>query len=202
MKHYVITIARQFGSLGRPIAKKLSENLGIEFYDRDIVEETARKTGLSVSTISDKEESAHKSFLYMGYPLGMGKDNEQDQIFKNQVKIIRELADKESCIIVGRCSDYILKDREDVMHVFIYASYEQRMKNCINDLGMSEEEAKKMIAKVDKARDVYHKTYAGFLPGDFRYKDLMLDSGMLGVDGTAKAIADIANLKFDVFKNE
>lgn len=196
MKHYVITIARQFGSLGRPIAKKLSENLGIEFYDRDIVEETARKTGLSVSTISDKEESAHKSFLYMGYPLGMGKDNEQDQIFKNQVKIIRELADKESCIIVGRCSDYILKDREDVMHVFIYASYEQRMKNCINDLGMSEEEAKKMIAKVDKARDVYHKTYAGFLPGDFRYKDLMLDSGMLGVDGTAKAIADIANLKF------
>lgn len=202
MKHYVITIARQFGSLGRPIAKKLSENLGIEFYDRDIVEETARKTGLSVSTISDKEESAHKSFLYMGYPLGMGKDNEQDQIFKNQVKIIRELADKESCIIVGRCSDYILKDREDVMHVFIYASYEQRMKNCINDLGMSEEEAKRMIAKVDKARDVYHKTYAGFFPGDLRYKDLMLDSGLLGVDRTAKAIADIANLKFDIFKNE
>ena len=202
MKHYIITIARQFGSLGRPIAKKLSNNLGIEFYDRDIVEETARKTGLSVSTVSDKEESAHKNFLYMGYPLGMGKDNEQDQIFKNQVKIIRELANKESCIIVGRCSDYILKEREDAMHVFIYASYEQRVKNCVNDLGMSEEEAKKMISKVDKARDVYHKTYAGFLPGDFRYKDLMLDSGLLGVDGTAKAIADIANLKFKIFKNE
>ena len=196
MKHYVITITRQFGSLGRPIAKKLSEILGGEFYDRDIVEETARKTGLSVSTVSDKEETARKSFLYMGYPLGMGKDDEQDEIFKNQVSIIRQLADKQSCIVVGRCSDYILREREDCMHVFIYASYEHRMKNCVESLGMTEAEAKKMIAKVDKARDVYHKTYAGFLPGDFRYKDVMIDSSLLGVDGTANAIAQIAKERF------
>ena len=102
----------------------------------------------------------------------MGKDNEQDESFKNQVSIIRQLADKQSCIVVGRCSDYILREREDCMHVFIYASYEHRMKNCVESLGMTEAEAKKMIAKVDKARDVYHKTYAGFLPGDFRYKDV------------------------------
>lgn len=101
----------------------------------------------------------------------MGKDDEQDEIFKNQVSIIRQLADKQSCIVVGRCSDYILREREDCMHVFIYASYEHRMKNCVESLGMTEAEAKKMIAKVDKARDVYHKTYAGFLPRDFRYKD-------------------------------
>ena len=175
----MITITRQFGSLGRPIAKKLSEILGVEFYDRDIVEETTRK-----------------SFLYMGYPLGMGKDDEQDEIFKNQVSIIRQLADKQSCIVVGRCSDYILREREDCMHVFIYASYEHRMKNCVESLGMTEAEAKKMIAKVDKARDVYHKTYAGFLPGDFRYKDVMIDSSLLGVDGTANAIAQIAKERF------
>ena len=196
MKHYVITIARQFGSLGRPIARQLSEILGVDFYDRDIVEATAQKTGLSVSTISDKEESARNSFWYMGYPLGMGKDNEQDKIFKNQVKIIRELAEKQSCIIVGRCSDYILQNRDDAMHVFIYAPYERRMKNCTEDLGMTYEEARKMITKVDKARDTYHKTYAGFLPGDYRHKDFMIDSSLLGVEGTAEAIAEIARKRF------
>lgn len=71
----------------------------------------------------------------------MGKDNEQDEIFKNQVSIIRQLADKQSCIVVGRCSDYILREREDCMHVFIYASYEHRMKNCVESLGMTEAEA-------------------------------------------------------------
>lgn len=71
----------------------------------------------------------------------MGKDNEQDEIFKNQVSIIRQLADKQSCIVVGRCSDYILQEREDCMHVFIYASYEHRMKNCVESLGMTEAEA-------------------------------------------------------------
>lgn len=71
----------------------------------------------------------------------MGKDDEQDEIFKNQVSIIRQLADKQSCIVVGRCSDYILREREDCMHVFIYASYEHRMKNCVESLGMTEAEA-------------------------------------------------------------
>ena len=108
---YSVTITRQFGSLGRPIAKCLSEMLEIEYYDRDIVEATAKKMGLPVSLISDAEESAKSAFFQMGYPLGMGTTDTQNEIFNEQVKIIKDIADKESCIIVGRCSDYILQDK-------------------------------------------------------------------------------------------
>ena len=197
MKHFVITITRQFGSLGRPVARRLAERLGVEFYDRDIVEEAAKNVGMSVSAADQYDEPARKSFLYMGYPLGMGKQDEQDAIFRSQVQIIRSLAEGPSCIIVGRCADYILQERDDAMHIFIYASYETRLKNCVETLGMREEEAKRMIAKVDKARERYHRTYAGFLPGDFRYKHLLIDSGLLGVEGTAEEIARIAQLRFE-----
>ena len=101
MKHFVITITRQFGSLGRPVARRLAERLGVEFYDRDIVEEAAKNVGMSVSAADQYDESARKSFLYMGYPLGMGKQDEQDAIFRSQVQIIRSLAEGPSCIIVG-----------------------------------------------------------------------------------------------------
>ena len=196
MGHYVITMTRQFGSLGRPIARELAEILDIEFYDRDIVEATARKTGMSVSEVSDFEETAHKGFLYMGYPLGVGKMEKRDAIFQKQVEIIRNLAEGPSCIIVGRCADYILRDRRDCMHTYIYSTYENRVKNCTQSLGMEEEEARKMIAKVDKARDEYHKRYAGNLPGDINYKDLMMDSTFLGIEGTAEALAGIIKQRF------
>lgn len=105
MSQYVVTIARQFGSLGRPIAKALAEILGIEYYDRDIVEATAEKMGLPVSVISDQEEKVKSGFFQMGFPLGMGSTEQQIEIFNEQAKIIRDLAERQSCIIVGRCSD-------------------------------------------------------------------------------------------------
>lgn len=196
MNHYTVTITRQFGSLGRPIAKELAEILGIEYYDRDIVEETAKKLGMPVSVISDQEETVKSGFFKMGFPLGMGTSEKQLEIFNEQVKIIRDLAEKESCIIVGRCSDYILRNQKNCINVFIYAPYEARLRNCVDILHMEKEEAKKMIAKVDKARDSYHKTFAKFLPGDFEHKDVLIDSSMLGVEGTAKALADIIRARF------
>ena len=93
---YVVTITRQFGSLGRPIARSVSEILGIEYYDRDIVDLTAKKLALPVSTISDYEESAKSAFFTMSYPLGMGTTEIQDSIFATQKKIILDLAEKES----------------------------------------------------------------------------------------------------------
>lgn len=197
---YSVTITRQFGSLGRPIAKCLSEMLEIEYYDRDIVEATAKKMGLPVSLISDAEESAKSAFFQMGYPLGMGTTDTQNEIFNEQVKIIKDIADKESCIIVGRCSDYILQDKKNNINVYIYSNYETRLRNCIDILHMKREEAKTMINKVDKARISYHKNFAKFLPDDPEHKDVMIDSGLLGVEGTAGILAQIVTEKFGFVK--
>ena len=182
--------------MGRPIAKKTAEILGIECYDRDIVEETAKRMNMPLSSVSDLEESAKNMFFGMKYPLGMGTTDVQDNIFIAQQKIINQLVEKESCIIVGRCSDYILKNMENAFHVYIYASYEDKLDNCVNLLGMKEAEARKMINDVDKARMQYHKHYAGYAMNDPKYKDLMINSHFLGVDGTAELLADIVRKKF------
>lgn len=194
--NYTVTITREFGSLGRPIAKAMAEKLGIMYYDRDIVEKTAKKMDLPVSTISDVEESAKSAFSWMGYPLGMGTTDVQDQIFAEQSKIIRDIAERESCIIVGRCSDYVLEDKKNNINIYIYAPYDVRFRNCTDILKMSREEAKAMIAKVDKARISYHRRYAKFLPNDEKKKDIMINSGLLGVDGTARILTELVKERF------
>ena len=123
-KQYIITIVREFGSMGRPIARRLSELLGIEFYDRDIVEETARKMNLPVSVISINEENQGSAYSRMRFPLGKSSREKQDEIFRVQSEIIRSLAKRESCVIVGRCSDYILRDFENRLSICVYAPFE------------------------------------------------------------------------------
>ena len=198
MNNYTITITREFGSMGRPIARRMSEILGIEYYDRDIVDKTAKKLNQPVSNISDQEEAAKSRFFNMKFPLGNGTTSMQDEIFMTQSKIINELAEKESCIIVGRCSDYILKDRKNCLHIYIYAPTEERLKNCVDLLNMDQATAKKMIADVDKARESYHRHYAKYAPSDYRYKDIMINSALLGVEGTARHLAAIVKEKLDI----
>jgi len=197
MKKYTITITRQFGSLGRPIAKKMSEILGIEYYDRDIVDEAAKKIKLPVSTVSNEEEIARSNFFYMKLPLGNNTSDIQDQIFDVQRKIITELAEKESCIIVGRCADYILQDRENLMNIYIYAPYENRFLNCVEYLHMKHDVARKMIYEVDKARAAYQMRYAKYLPEDINHRNILIDSSFMGIDATAEYLAVMAKKKFE-----
>ncbi|MCH3918436.1 MAG: cytidylate kinase-like family protein [Spirochaetia bacterium] len=193
MSRFVITINRQFGSLGRQIAQQMSEALGIEYYDRDIIDEVSRRLNLPVSVISKEEEAAHEAYLsIMRFPLGTDTTDRQDQIFEAQKRLILDFCDKASCIIVGRCSDYILKDYEQRLSIFIYAPMEARMKNCTQTLYMEEAEAKKMINSVDKARDAYHLHYARYLPSDYHHMQLMVDSSVLGVEGTAVNLTQFA----------
>ncbi|MCQ2536920.1 MAG: cytidylate kinase-like family protein [Lachnospiraceae bacterium] len=200
---YAITITRQFGSLGRPIARRLSERLGIEYYDRDIVDAVAKKTGFSVSEISDMEESAKNGFISMKFPLGSsGTTAKQNELFAAQSQIISDIADKESCIIVGRCSDYVLRGHDRLINIYIYAPYEQRMKNCVDTLHLSPQEAKKMISDVDKARELYHVRYAGYLPQDENHKDILINSGFLGVEGTAEVLEYMIRKKLDLVIDE
>ena len=160
-KKYVITISRQFGSLGRPIAKKLAERLGIAYYDRELVDRTAKQMNMTVSEIVELEESVKGGFFQMKYPLGLGTSSVRDRIFENQKRIIKELAEKESCVIVGRCADSILYEYE-------------------------------------KARERYHMEYAGFLPGDPKYKDLLIDSSVLGVEKTVDLLENYVRLFMSV----
>lgn len=197
MKKYVITIARQFGSLGRPIAQKMSEILGIEYYDRDIVDQAAKKLKLPISAVSNEEESAKSSFFYMKLPLGNNTTEMQDQIFEVQKKIILDLTDKGSCIIVGRCADYILRDTANLTSIFIYAPYESRLQNCIRTLNMKPELAKKMISEVDKARSAYQLRYAKYHSEDIRSKNILIDSSYLGVDATAEYLAELIRKKYE-----
>ena len=199
---YVISINREFGSMGRPIAKKISEILGIEYYDRDIVDQTAQELDMPASVIKHEEEKAAKQtvnpFSRMMFPLGKGTSHTQDKIFEAQQNIIKQFADKQSCIIVGRCSDFVLSDEPAAIHIYIYAPYDARVKNCVKDLNLTEEDAKKMIRSVDEARDNYHMHYAGFLPSDPKHKNIMVDSSVLGVEKTADFLVDFIRRKFEL----
>jgi hypothetical protein len=199
MVQYVITVGRQFGSLGRPVALKAAELLDINCYDRDVVEEVSKRMNLPLKVVSRKEEDASAEFGKFGkmlYPAGYGDRQLQNHIFSVQECVIRDFADRESCIVVGRCADYILRDHPNLMTVFIYAPLEMRVKNCVGSLSMQENEARKMCAGVDKARLAYHREFTGYDPMDPEHFDLMLNSAMLGVDGTAEMLAAIVKKRF------
>ena len=194
MEKYVITIARQFGSMGRPIAKLLAQDLGIEYYDRDIVEAAAKNMGLPISLVSEEEEKYKQRYFNMKFPLGRDTIDMQEQIFQAQKQVILNLAEKESCIIVGRCSDYILQYMPNHLYIYIYAPYEKRLENCVKLLHMEQEEAERMIVEVDRAREFYHKRFTRTTMEDVTYKNLMIDSSLLGVEGTVKALSYIVRM--------
>ena len=179
MKQYVVTISRQFGSMGRMIAQQLSRELGVEFYDRDIVEENAKSV-----------------YFKQQYPLGMGMANMRDEIFLIQKNIIRDLAKKDSCIIVGRCADSILMDMENHLNVYIYAPMDARIRNAKEIAKMDEKTAKKMIREIDRSRELYHRRYCPEYVDASTNKDIMLDSSRFGADGTVRLLAGLVRELF------
>lgn len=155
---------------------------------------------MPVSVVKEEEEKAMKQtpnpFFSMMFPLGSGTSDTQDRIFEAQKNIIRSMAEKESCIIVGRCADFVLAGMNNLMNIYIYASYDARLKHCIDDLGLDEDEARHMIQTVDVARRQYHMQYAGYEPDDRRFKDILIDSSFLGVQGTAEYLTEAVRRKY------
>ena len=196
MKQYVVTISRQFGSMGRMIAQQLSRELGVEFYDRDIVEETASRMSLPVSVISNTEENSKSIYFKQQYPLGMGIASMRDEIFLIQKNIIRDLAQRESCIIVGRCADSILMDMENHLNVYIYAPMDARLRNAVELAKLDEKTAKKMIREIDRSRELYHRRYCPEYVDPSTNKDIMLDSSRFGAEGTVKILAGLVRELF------
>ena len=198
MEQYVITISRQFGSMGRSIARELSEILGIEFLDRDIVEATAKRMGLPVSVISDEEESMKSTFFRRQYPLGMGMSSLKDEIFLTQKNIIRDFAAKGSCIIVGRCADYILREHPRCANVFISASKEDRITRLCAMHHIDAEAAEEMIEKADKRRSEYYNYYSYKTWGAAATYHLCVDSSSLGVEETVRFIEEFVVKKLQL----
>ena len=196
MEQYVITISRQFGSMGRSIARELSDILGIEFLDRDIVEETAKRMNTSVKQISREEEITHSKFSYLSYPFGLGTPDVSDEIFLVQQSIIEDFARKGSCIIVGRCGAYCLRNEPRLLRVYIYAPYEVRLKNCVEYFGMTGKEAVRAVNESDKAREHYHKKYIPGYQSDTLNSDLCINSAYYSIEEAAELITQAARMKF------
>lgn len=198
---YVITIARQFGAAGLPVAEKLAEKLGIEYFNRDLVDNAAEELQIPAAEVLEEEElkdGSRDAIFDKFYPLGNGPRNKQDKIFAAQSHVIQRLAERGSCIIVGRCGDFVLRDRENALHVYLYSSMENRVQNCVDYLNMSEAEARRAIPRAEKARNNYYLHYAGYMQDDPVHKDIFLNTGKFGIDGTAEILEQIVRSRLDI----
>ncbi len=164
----IITIARGMGSGGRTIGKMLSEELGIKYYDKDLIRLASEESGISEAFFGRVDEKIKTSFIKRGgvYKGGVLDPSSRDftsdrNLFNYQAKIIKQLADKEPAVIVGRCADYILRDRKDVIKLFIYCDRETAIKNVIEAYGNDEKEAARLVEKTDRDRSSYYRHYTG-----------------------------------------
>lgn len=195
-KNYVITIARQFDSLGRKIGKRLASELDINYYDRDLIEKATEQMNGSIGELSKYDESIGGKLSKMLYPLGLGQANTHKKIYEFQKSMIKNIASHESCVIIGRCSDYILKDHPNAIHIFIHAPYEKRLENSVKQLGLDPVYAEKMIRDVDRAREIYHKFYTGEDFDTIANRNICIDSSLMSIDDTVKCLKQIVEIHF------
>ncbi len=204
MSSYVISISREVGSGGRLIGKRLAAHLGIPCYDRTIIQRTAEKSGLSPDFIARAEERARSRFHLSIAPIGVGTPAFADQgvpvthqAFFAQAEVIRELADEGPCVVVGRCSDYVLGDRPDCLKIFIHADLPSRVRRCTEDYGIEGEDIERRIQQMDRGRANYYNYYTGHTWGDMRRYDLTLNSTIIGVEGAVDLIAALVKAHTD-----
>lgn len=197
MKKKIITVSRQFGSGGRSIGKEIAEKLGFDYYDSELVEKVAKETGFDPSYIADAGEYAPgRSMLSYAFssaiPHGAGNSmSASDYLWATQSRIITELAEKGNCVIVGRCADYILRDREDCLNIFIHASKEYRAKRIVELYGERDKSPLKRLDEKDTKRRVNYKYFTGREWGVTENYHIALDSGVIGHENCVDIVCDI-----------
>lgn len=200
----VITIARQYGSGGREIGKKLAQRFSIPFYDRELIAEAAKQSGWSREILEQADERAGNSLLYamiMGnYPymdsaMAAGRLPVNDRLFQLQAKLIRDAAETGPCVIVGRCADDVLRGRENVFSVFLYADLTFRKERAVKEYGVQPENAAGWVAKQDKQRAGYYHFYTDEKWGETGNYHLCVDSSCFGVSGAEELIAHAVQLR-------
>ena len=202
MTNKVITISRQFGSGGRTIGKKVAEKLGIPYYDKELVDQVAKESGFSHEFIEEIGEyaSVTSSFLFniavSAHPMGLiDTMSVSDKLYVCQTNVIRDLAAKGPCVIVGRCADYILQDKAKCLKVFIHADMAFRAKRIVEVYGEREQSPEQRLRDKDKRRAAYHRFYTNMKWGYAQNYHITLDSGELGIDKCADIIADLYKSK-------
>lgn len=203
-KNILITIARQVGSGGREVGELVAKNLGIDYHDKSLINMAAEKSGLSPEVLHNTDEKATPSFLYsiamggMGmvpFTHGMPYDTPiNDRLFVLQSGIIEELAKSHSCVFIGRCADFVLRDFDNVLRVFVYADIEKRAETIAKRNDISISEAKNLATKLDKKRSNYYGYYTSKKWGRSENYDLMIDTTKIGVSGAAKIIEEYVKL--------
>lgn len=196
MKRFVISIGRQLGCGGKEIAGKLAQRLGIKVYDKTLLEVAARESGLDTTVFEQADEQESKSFLgnlfsIHGSMSGYFPGNsciESDKLFEIQSESIRRIAERESCIIVGRCAEYVLRDHPGMTSIFITADHNERIERIMKSEGIEREKAESLIEKGDKRRRQYHDYYATTHWGEARCYDLCINASRLGIDGSVELL--------------
>ena len=199
----VITIGREFGSGGHEIGQKLAERLGIKCYDKELLELAAKESGLCQELFASQDEKPTNSFLYslvmdtysLGYSNSYVDMPINHKVFLAQFDAIKKLAQKESCVIVGRCADYALEDAPCAVSVWVKASLDKRVDRIKKMYDLSESKATDLIQKTDKRRASYYNYYSSKKWGEAKSYDLCLDSGELGIDGSIELILKYIELK-------
>lgn len=202
MSKPIVTISRQFGSGGRIIGKRLAEELGVAYYDKNILDDIAEEKGYCKELIEEDEKKAKNSFLYSmanafgsaGY--GIENLSINEQFFMAQFDYITKIGQKaEGGVIVGRCADYVLREDRAVSNIFIYADEESRIQRAVDVYGVSPQEAPKMLADIDKARANYYKYHTGKKWGELINYHLAIHSGHIEIDDIVKLILEYITLR-------
>ena len=205
----IITIGRQFGSGGRDVGEKVAKHFGIPFYDKELVEMAAQKSNLSHEALREVDEHATNSFLYS---LASGNYSLRginapiyyempinDKLFIAQAEIIKEIAKQGSCVIVGRCADYVLEEEKDVelLNVFIHGGIDYRAKRVMEALSITQAKARDKVIKTDKQRRTYYDYYTSRDWGVMSNYDMCVNAEKFGIDGTADLVISCAQTLMD-----
>ena len=194
MGNRIITISREFGSGGRTIGKEVAAKLGISCYDSELIEKIAEESGMAKDYVADKGEyTIHGSWLANSFASGrsFGGVSTQDYLWFAQRKVILDLAEKEPCLIVGRCADYILGDHADCLKVFIHAAMDKRAERIVQVYGESQDSPQKRLKDKDKRRKSYYRFYTNMEWGEAKNYHVSLDSGVPGIEKCVEVIAGL-----------
>ncbi len=193
----IITIGRQYGSGGREVGQKLADIYGIPFYDNELITRAAKESGFAEETFARAEDKATNSLLYslaMGINVYGNQDfgfaglSLDDRIFLAQSDVIRKVADEGPCVIVGRCADYVLKERQNVFNIFIQASLDYRLKRVVEKYGVNQKKAGEVVLKTDKSRANYYSYHVGEKWNNLNNYDLVIRSDLSGIDNAVSCI--------------
>lgn len=191
MKQGIITISREFGSGGRTIGKAVAQKLGIPCYDAELITEMAKQSGFAEDYVREAGEYAPGGLLNSMFTSRAGGPTNEDILWQIQCNMVAQLAKKGPCVIVGRCGDYILRDRPDVLKVFVHADMAFRAKRIVEVYGQRAESPEQRLKDKDKRRSTYYRFYTGRKWGQLGTYDLMLNSGVLGIEKCTELICTI-----------